>query len=425
MTYDATAQQLAVKVIGTVESNLDYSAVNYGDPITVGIAQWYGTRAAGILDRMRGENPGAWYGVQASIDSQLASIPSSDTFWNTRYLTQAEGVSLLGVMGRNHGIQNAQLTTDLDVYRTVAVNAGLNADTDTAAMIFFFAMYHQGPVYAMQVLSAAGAHPSLDTIFTACMSNTVLGQYGGRYRTARDLINAGDTTGTIPPPPDPPTAANANARYIRATGDNLLARFGNGEELLFYPTGHGVYVPRAAKSDPTPVQAPPPADTGAWTLPLKPATGGVSISSGYGPRPTPAGSANINGGYHYGCDFVPATTGVACDVVAPCAMVVTVAYDGTGSDPSSGTAGRYVKGHSTDGAYTFNFFHMVPGSVAVAVGATLTKGQKIGVMGSSGNVTGPHLHFETYAGNIASPWPPPYGTPTDPLPVLRAHGVTI
>jgi murein DD-endopeptidase MepM/ murein hydrolase activator NlpD len=421
MTYDATAQKLAVKVIGTVESNLNYSAVNYGDPITVGIAQWYGVRAAALLCRLRDQNPGAWYGVEASIASQLQSIAPDNTWWNTRRLTTTEGNSLAGPLSRNAGTQNQQLTEDLDGYKAVAVAHGMDPDADTAAMIFFFTMYHQGPVYAFQVLDAAGAHPSLDQLFTACMGNPVLGQYGGRYRTARDLINAGDTTGTDPAPTPAPTVANGNARYIRVVGDNLLARFGNGEDLLFYPTGHGTYVPRAAKTDPTPTQPPPPADNGAWTLPL---SGAVTMSSGYGPRPTPAGTADINAGFHYGCDFIPANGGTP-DVVAPCPMVVTVAYDGTGPDPSSGTAGRYVKGHSTDGAYTFNFFHMTAGSVAVAVGDTLTRGQKIGVMGGTGNVTGPHLHFETYKGVIDSPWPPPYGNPVDPIPVLRSHGVSV
>jgi murein DD-endopeptidase MepM/ murein hydrolase activator NlpD len=421
MTYDATAKQLAVKVIGTVESNLDYSSVNYNDPITVGIAQWYGVRAAAILTRMRNENGSAWYGVQPSIDSQLAATPATDPYWNTRYLTQSEGVSLLGVMDRNHGIQNAQLTEDLDVYKAVAVAHGMDPDANTAAMIFFFAMYHQGPAYALDVLAAAGPTASLDALFTACLANPVLGQYGGRYRTARDLIVTGDLTGTTPTPPPPATVPNANARYIQAAGNKLMVHFENGEQLLFYPTTAGMYVPRAGTPDPTPVQPAPPADHGEWLLPL---AGAVTISSSYGPRPTPPGSADINGGFHYGVDLVPAAGG-APDVVAPCPLVVTVAYDGTGPDPSSGTAGRYVKAHTADGAWTFNFFHLVPGSVAVAVGDTLARGQKIGVMGSSGNVTGAHLHFEVYAGNIASPWPPPYGNPTDPVPVLRAHGVSI
>lgn len=47
MTYDLEAQKLAVKAIGTVESNLKYDSINYNDPITVGVIQWYSTRFKG------------------------------------------------------------------------------------------------------------------------------------------------------------------------------------------------------------------------------------------------------------------------------------------------------------------------------------------------------------------------------------------
>ena len=36
MAWDATAKKVAIKAIGQVESSMDYSAINYNDPITVG-----------------------------------------------------------------------------------------------------------------------------------------------------------------------------------------------------------------------------------------------------------------------------------------------------------------------------------------------------------------------------------------------------
>jgi len=418
MSYDATAQKLAVKVIGTVESNLDYTAVNYGDPITVGIAQWYGVRAAALLTRMRDTNPGAWYGVAPSLASQLLTIAATDPWWNGRRLTQTEGNSLTGVMSRNQGIQNSQLTEDLNVYKQVSIDHGMDPDANTAAMIFFFAMYHQGPVYALQVLAAAGPTAGLDALFTACMANPVLGKYGSRYKSARDLIAAADVSGIDPAPAPDPAQTNGNTRYISAAGDTLALHFVNNEILFFYPDGHGAYLPRTAAADPDPVQPPPPADNGAWTLPLTGA--GVTLTSGFGPR----GFDGLNS-FHFGMDL-DVSSGPAGDVVAPCPLKITVAWEsGTPGDPSSGTAGSYVKGHTLDGAYTFNFYHMVPGSLAVAVGDTVARGQKLGTEGDSGNATGVHLHFEAYAGTLDSPWPPPYGNPIDPLPILRAHGVSI
>ena len=47
-------------------------------------------------------------------------------------------------------------------------------------------------------------------------------------------------------------------------------------------------------------------------------------------------------------------------------------------------------------------------SFAVSAGTYVTQGQIIGYSGMSGNVTGPHLHFEVRVN----------GTPTDPMAYL-------
>jgi hypothetical protein len=44
------------------------------------------------------------------------------------------------------------------------------------------------------------------------------------------------------------------------------------------------------------------------------------------------------------------------------------------------------------------YAHMQPGSVRVKVGERLKAGQPIGLLGNSGNTTGPHLHFGIYDG---------------------------
>jgi len=51
----------------------------------------------------------------------------------------------------------------------------------------------------------------------------------------------------------------------------------------------------------------------------------------------------------------------------------------------------------------------------VSPGDVVTPGQTIGYTGSTGNVTGPHLHLEVHPGG---------GTAADPMPALVAHGVT-
>ncbi|MCW2749526.1 MAG: hypothetical protein JWR83_636, partial [Aeromicrobium sp.] len=52
--------------------------------------------------------------------------------------------------------------------------------------------------------------------------------------------------------------------------------------------------------------------------------------------------------------------------------------------------------------------------IAVKPGQKVGPGQVIGYTGSTGNVTGPHLHLEVH---------PNGGDPVDPFPVLVQHGV--
>ena len=54
--------------------------------------------------------------------------------------------------------------------------------------------------------------------------------------------------------------------------------------------------------------------------------------------------------------------------------------------------------------YTTVYGHM--DSIAVAVGQTVAMGQVVGYVGSTGNSTGPHLHFEVRSSATAYPIDP-------------------
>lgn len=145
---------------------------------------------------------------------------------------------------------------------------------------------------------------------------------------------------------------------------------------------------------------------GKWAYPLP----GAELTSGYGPRSTPAGTADL-GGFHYGLDF--STPGGPGTVYAPADMKITVA-----TDTGNVTAGTYIKAQTTDGVLSMAMYHLQKGSLKVKAGDTVAAGTPIGIEGSTGNSTGRHLHIEFYKGAIPDPWPQTAPV-ADPCPIME------
>jgi murein DD-endopeptidase MepM/ murein hydrolase activator NlpD len=89
-------------------------------------------------------------------------------------------------------------------------------------------------------------------------------------------------------------------------------------------------------------------------------------------------------------------------------------------------SGNYVRLLHANGFRSL-YYHFRLGSVAVAVGQSVSAGQQVGVVGSSGCSTEPHLHFEVYGCNfeIIDPFlermwldPPVYDTPLGLMDVI-------
>jgi murein DD-endopeptidase MepM/ murein hydrolase activator NlpD len=113
---------------------------------------------------------------------------------------------------------------------------------------------------------------------------------------------------------------------------------------------------------------------------------------------------------HSGQDFaVPTGTQV---LAAHDGTVVKAGGNGAGDGPAYGNA--IVIKHG-DGQYS-QYAHL--SRIGVKVGQIVKTGQRIGLSGSTGNSTGPHLHFEIRT-------TPNYGSAVNPVAFLRAKGVTV
>ncbi|MFG2883551.1 peptidoglycan DD-metalloendopeptidase family protein [Streptomyces sp. NPDC048297] len=115
--------------------------------------------------------------------------------------------------------------------------------------------------------------------------------------------------------------------------------------------------------------------------------------------------AHWSKGYHTGIDFlVPTGTSVRA---AAAGHVVAAGW--------GGSYGYQVVIRHADGRYT-QYAHL--SAISVRAGQRVSAGLRIGRSGATGNVTGPHLHFEVRTG-------PDFGSDIDPIAYLRAGGVTI
>lgn len=108
-----------------------------------------------------------------------------------------------------------------------------------------------------------------------------------------------------------------------------------------------------------------------------------------------------------------ASTHTGLDFAGPSgSTIVSVA---AGTVKSAGYEGAYGNRTVVELEDGTEIWYCHQSRVSVSPGDVVTAGQTIGYTGSTGNVTGPHLHLEIHPGG---------GGPVDPEPVLRDHGVT-
>lgn len=159
--------------------------------------------------------------------------------------------------------------------------------------------------------------------------------------------------------------------------------------------------PAPAPSAPAPEAAPetpaaPEAAASGYTTPLASA----GVTTGYR-----VSGAMWSSGYHTGIDFAVAT-GTSVRSIGPGAVV---------SAGWNGAYGNEVVIRHADGTHS-QYAHL--SSLSVSAGQSVSGGTQIGLSGSTGNSSGPHLHFEIRTGAG-------YGSDVDPVEYLRRHGVSL
>ena len=148
---------------------------------------------------------------------------------------------------------------------------------------------------------------------------------------------------------------------------------------------------------------------GQWVLPV--AAGQYQISSPFGSR---------DGTFHAGVDLA-APRGTPIVAAGPGTVTVVTCQAGNGSCDRDGGAGVsgcgwYVEIVHANG-YVTRYCHMLTRPI-VAVGQSIQAGQQIGVVGMSGNASGPHLHFEVHTSKPATS-----KNAIEPLAFLRQQGL--
>lgn len=123
-----------------------------------------------------------------------------------------------------------------------------------------------------------------------------------------------------------------------------------------------------------------------------PVTTSKIITSPMGGRVSPGGIGSTN---HRGVDIggVGTTSAALATKSGKVIIAKTVVY---GSYGGSGYGNYVVLDHG--GGYTTLYAHL--SSVSVSVGDMVTQGDTVGITGSTGNSTGPHLHYEVMINGV-------------------------
>lgn len=184
----------------------------------------------------------------------------------------------------------------------------------------------------------------------------------------------------------------SQSSFVRKTALTYPPRNGNQPVARPTLTNDFIIISEADAAPPTRRLAAPKASATSSNIPsIWPVTG--ILRSGVGLRQNPFGGSSVE--FHKGQD-ISAPTGTPVNATADGVVVIAGWLRGYGKgiyiDHGNGISTRY--GHLS--------------RIDVAVGQTVKRGEHLGLVGSTGRSTGPHLHYEVRIN----------GQPTSPLPYL-------
>ena len=251
----------AMYVIGEVESGWDWTGVNRNDPITIGMMQNYGQRAANCIIKCRDADPDGWTAFQAAAPSLAAAVDAGHdwNWWTGYWVNDAEANAWQEWAQRdgNHVGQQELWIEDANGYIDLLVGWGLSEDRPQT-LVFAMSMYHQSPLQCQRVLQSCGGSATLDLMHSTCLADGVLGQYTNRYNTVYERLAAWDGESA---PPDfgqvgsvgagsggqAPNISGSEQPITRVQLDNgIITLYGSGayeNGLVCYRSAPNVWLP--------------------------------------------------------------------------------------------------------------------------------------------------------------------------------------
>ena len=268
-------------------------------------------------------------------------------------------------------------------------NKGLGGEIQTSGGKALLAYAHLSPTVAYGADATAPGRISVYVVRPGDTLSEIADMFGVSVNTiiwANDLkgardVHPGDTLIILPVSGIEHTIKRGDtlaslAKKYGADADEIV-QFNGLDSATALKVGSTVIVPDGEIAAPEPARRRTPAPT--------PSRGGGTFFAGYFGNPLPGGI--ITQGLH---DWSAVDIGAArgTPIYSAAQGVVIIAR---GGGARNGGYGNYVViTHDNDSQTLYS--HM--SSVIVSPGQSVSKGQTIGYVGSTGRSTGPHLHFE-------------------------------